>query len=291
MYLKDAFSPFLEYMAAKGLTQKTIEEHKRFLFGSFAHSIADMKISELKLVDVVKVMAAGKSHGEFGPQRSVVTLRRLLKFIKECGHPIPFDWRDVELPKVPQKPVEYLTPEELEKIRASFDINTLPGLRTRALIEVLYDTGMRISEAVSLNREDIDWANKTARVTNAKTKDKGEPVYFTDRSLEWLQKYLDARHDNFPPLFAGYMGDRLNKCTARNILRRTTKELGIKKHIRHHIFRRTLATNLMQSGKVDLKSVQRIMRHKSVRTTLRYYVGIDEERVRALHQEVMGKNT
>ncbi len=72
----------------------------------------------------------------------------------------------------------------------------MSGLRDRALIENLKVTGMRISEALSLNRDDIDWAKKEAEIINAKTKEQ-ETIYFTDESLAWLKRYLDWRNDKF----------------------------------------------------------------------------------------------
>lgn len=288
MQIKDKFQEFIEYERNCGKIEKTIYEHQRLLFGSLSHSIQEKNINDLRLTDVALIMKAGEAHGEYGPQRSVCVFRVFLKYLHDSGVKLPFDWRDIKLPTVPQKSVEYLTEEELEKIRNCFDTNTLSGLRTRALIETLYDTGMRISEALSLNREDIEWEKRETKITNCKTKDQGETVYFTDRSLNWLKLYLLARADNFPPLFASWGGNRLTSCTARNVLRRAVKNLGIKKHIRHHIFRRTMATKLLQN-KVDIKTVQTILRHKSERTTLKYYIGIDKDKIKASHQAIMEK--
>lgn len=171
MKLSEAFEGYLGYMGQKGMDPKTINEHRRMLYGSLTHSVADRELDSLRLIDVAAVMQGGTSHGKYGPQRSVVVFRRVLKYIKDSGIPIPFDWREVEVPGVPTKQNEYLTKEELEKVLNSFDISTPAGLRTRALTEVLFVTGMRISEAISLNKEDIDWEQREAVVTNAKTKD------------------------------------------------------------------------------------------------------------------------
>lgn len=269
------------------MSPKTVYEHRRFLYGSLSHSVSERELDSLRLIDVASVAHAGTEHGIYGAQRSVVVLRRLLKFLKDSGYTMPFDWREVEIPKVAQqKPNEYLTQEELERVMNSFDISTHAGFRTRALTEVLFATGMRIAEAISLNKEDIDWEQKEAIVTNAKTKDR-EKIYFTDRSLGWLRKYLDFRKDDLPFLFVSGRG-RLLSVSARNYLRTHTANLGIRKHIKHHIFRKTFATHLIQGG-ADITAVGDLCRHRSPRTTLRYYAVVNKDRSKALHQEILGR--
>ncbi len=286
MKLSEYFEAYLGYMAQKGMDPKTISEHRRMLYGSLAHSVADREIDSLRIIDVAGVMQAGTQHGKYGPQRSVIAFRRVLKYIKDSGYSIPFDWREVEVPNVPTKQNEYLTKEELEKVLNSFDIATPAGLRTRALTEVLFATGMRISEVISLNKEDIDWEKKEAMVTNAKTKDV-EKIYFTSRSLEWLKKYIDSRKDDIPALFVSGRG-RMLSVTARNYLRTHTGHLGIKKHIKHHLFRKTFATHLIQGG-ADIIAVGDLCRHRSPRTTLRFYAAVNKERSKDKHQEILGR--
>src|SRR3989344_3464590 len=286
MKVKDTFENYLAYLEARGMAPKTVREHQRLLYGSLGHSKAEYEISDLKMTDAAKVIAAGRAHGYYGPQRSVVIFRRLLKYIRESGTPIPFDWHEIELPKVAQKPNEYLTPEELEKVLGSLDTSNHAGLRTRTLLEVLYATGMRIAEAISLNKADIDWENKEAIVMNAKTKDM-EKIYFTDRCLDWLKKYLETRKDDLPSLFVSGRG-RLLSVTSRNYLRTNLPDLGIRKHIKHHLFRKTFATHLIQGG-ADITAVGDLCRHKSPRTTLSYYAAINKERSKEIHQKILGK--
>lgn len=286
MKIKELFNDYLDYLTQKGFNPKTVREHARLLEGSLSQSIGDKELDDLRMIDVAGVMHAGKAHGEYGPQRSVVVLRQLLRYAKAAGLKPPFDWRDLEVPTVPKKENQYLTPEEIEIIRNSLDVTTHAGIRTRTLIEVLLDTGMRIMEATSLDKKDIDWENKEAVITNAKTKDR-EKVYFTDRSLEWIKKYYEFRKDDLPFVFVSGRG-RLLSVTSRNYMRTHLWNLGIRKHIKHHIFRKTYATILIQAG-VDITAVGDLCRHKSPRTTMRYYAGVNKERSKDLHQKVMNK--
>ncbi len=286
MKVKDLFKDFLIYLANQGMEPKTVREHERFLLGSLSHSISEKELSDVRINDRAAVMNAGKAHGEYGPQRSVVTFRQLMKFAKGAGHHVPLEWRDIEVPQVPKKENQYLTKEELAVVMNAIDITTHAGLRTRALFEVLLDTGMRITEAISLNKEDIDWEQKEVVITNAKTKDR-EKVYFTDRSLQWLKKYFAFRKDDLPFVFVSGRG-RLLSVTSRNYIGAHLQNLSIKKHIKHHILRKTFATILIENG-ADITAVQDLCRHKSPRTTLRYYAGVNKERIKEVHQKVLNK--
>lgn len=284
--MRDFYEPFLEYLSRKGLCNKTVTEYRRMLYGALGHSIQDHKLCTLHITDAMLVQEAGRTHGEYGAQRAMVVLRQLLKYIKESGTPIPFDWRDLSLPKAPTKPVYALNEDELKTLFDSFDLSILAHLRTRTLLEVMLDTGMRIGEACSLNRQDINWELKEAEITNCKTHNR-ERVFFTDRSLSWLKRYLDARKDDMEALFVSGRG-RLLSVTARNFLRVHTKDLGLSKRIHHHLFRKTFVTELLQRG-VDIKSVQALARHKSERTTLQHYAATNVERCKMLHQQSLGQ--
>lgn len=266
------------------MDQKTIASDKIILYGSFSHSISERELGSLKMTDIADVVVAGRAHGEYGPQRSVTTLRKFFKYLEDASVPIPFDWRDIEVPHVPRKINEYLTKEELIKVMESFDLSKLHGLRTRALCEILFATGMRISEAISLNKSDIDWEKMEAVVINAKNGDQ-QSVLFTDRALLWLRKYLNARTDDMPYLFVSGKG-RLLDITARTYLRTHTAHLGINKHIKNHIFRKSFVTHLIQEG-ADPATVSQLARHRDVRTTLRYYAAINKERSKEIHTKIM----
>ena len=140
--VKDLFPGYLEYMALKNQDPKTIREHKRFLDGPITDAVGDRAIGSLRLIDGAKVESAGRGYGEYGPQRAIVTFRRLLRYAKVSGFATPFDYRDLEVPKVKRKMNEAFLPEELDEIRDALNVADLAGLRTRALIEVLLDTGM-----------------------------------------------------------------------------------------------------------------------------------------------------
>ena len=286
MTIKDLFEGYLTYREGMGMKPITIVNDRMILYGTFAHSIADRDIATLKLTDIADVIEAGRAHGAYGSQRSVSTLRKFFRYLDDAGIETPFDWRDIEVPHVPRKMNEYLTAEELKLVLESFDLTKMHGLRTRALCEVLLATGMRISEALSLNKRDIDWEAKETFVINAKNGDQ-QTVLFNDRSLIWLKRYLDARTDNESYLFTAGKG-RMPTVTARFYLRAHTKKLGIKKHIKNHIFRKSFVTHMIEKG-ADLATVSSLARHRDVRTTLRFYAAVNKERSKDVHQAIMNE--
>ncbi len=291
MRLKDYFPDFLEYMRKKGLTEHTIGEHKRFLYGALGHCpLKDKRAKDLRLIDVADVIEAGRLHGEYGPQRSVVTLRRFLKFLYDSGIRLPFDWQEIKIPMVPEKEQPYLTEGEFDGFVEKIPLNTLYGLRNRALYEVLFSTGARIGEIVSLKRDIIDWENREAKIKNAKSGDEGM-IYFSERSLRWLKRYLDTRADNCPALFItyGFQGiTPLSGMMSRKHLAAYRRKLEVKKRITHHAFRRSLATLLLENG-ATIKEVQYLMRHKSERTTLRFYTKVNKRRAKEVHQRILDR--
>jgi integrase/recombinase XerD len=286
MRLKELFNDYLAYLANNGMDAKTIREHKRFLDGAIAQSVGGKELENLRIIDSAAVRKAAEVHGEYGPQRAVVAFRQIMKYAKAAGFKVPFDWRDVEVPKVPKKENEYLTIPEIEKIRDALDLTNHAGIRTRALIEVLLDTGMRITEACLMKKEDIDWELKEAHIVNVKTKDR-EKVYFTDRSLEWLKQYFAFRKDDMPWAFISGRGHLL-PVTSRNYIRTHLDTLGIKKHLKHHLFRKSFVTHLIQGG-ADITAVGDLARHRSPRTTLRHYAAVNKERSKDVHRRVLDR--
>jgi site-specific recombinase XerD len=287
MKLKNYYQSFLEYKKKEGCVNHTIGEYKRFLFGSLSHcSLQDKKIQELKMIDVAEVIEAGKTHGEYGSQRSVVVFRQLLKFLEDSGEKLPFNWTRIKVPAVQEKDQDFLTENEFENFINKIPINTFYGLRDRALYETLWSTGLRIGELLVLKKDDLDWQEREAKIKTLKGGDPGK-VYFSPRCIEWLKRYLGQRADTCPALFVVYnQGVKpLTKVQARKNLLNYRKKFGIKKEINHPCFRRSFATFVMEK-EGNLKAVQYLCRHKSERTTLRAYVKFEKRKVKEVHQRV-----
>lgn len=287
MQLEKYFEPFLEYCRKMGLKEHTVKEQRRFLYGSISHcSLKNKKIKDIYLTDVAEIIEAGRQHGEYGSQRSVSVFRQLMKYLKDSGEKIQFDWRDIVLPKVPEKEQDFLTQQEFDDF-----VNQLPdtfyGIRDRTLYEALFSTGARIGEILTLNRNDIK--NNEAKIKTLKSGNE-DMIYFSERSLAYLDKYLKERFDNHPALFVIYNQGvrRLSKIQARKNLLRYRRKLGIMKNITHHAFRRSFCSKLLDEG-ATIKEVQYLARHKSERTTLKFYCKVNKRKVKETHQRVFNR--
>ena len=289
MKLKETFEGYLEYMRRTDYHEKTIGAHRHFLYGPVALALGETEIEALKLNDQAKILEAGKPYGDYGSQRAITTFRALMEYLDGDGLVLKFDWRNIKTPQSPARKNEYFTETELETVMNAIDLRTIAGLRTRALLEVLYATGMRISEACALDQTDINWEEKTATILNAKFQSY-QPIYFTDKSLEWLKKYLDVRKDkDIPALFTSGRGRLLpqsSRTFMRDHMKPILKTLGFDKHLKHHAFRKTFVTHLFEKGG-DIVSIRAAARHNSPRTTLRYYAVANQERVKDMHQRLL----
>ncbi|MFH1180920.1 MAG: tyrosine-type recombinase/integrase [bacterium] len=198
----------------------------------------------------------------------------------------------ISLPKdaKAEKTIKFLNLDQVEKLLLSPDIKTPQGLRDRAILETLFSTGLRIAELVALNREQF-----------VNTKDKKDlelgiigkgnrprTVYFSERALSWIKKFLESRSDKEKPLFIHYRARKNaeSRLTARSIERIIKKYdilAGIPIFTTPHTLRHSYATDLLTQG-VDLRAIQEFLGHKSIMTT-QIYTHVTNKRLRDIHRQ------
>lgn len=290
MKVKDKYEDFFMYLSQKGNIRKTITEHRRFMYGCVDKALGACELMDLHMTDVAKVEWWGRDHGRYGGQRAVVSFRQYLRYLKASGETVPFDWRDVEVPFVPDRLPDALTLEELDAALSLIPLHTIEGARTRAMLETLYGTGLRIGELETMQRDQVPWETRELKMLNIKTKEY-DMVYFTDRALEWIKNYLSKRNDEHAALFVNHTGTApLCRITSCYVLKKYLREFGKKigKPVNHHIFRRTYVTHLLEGG-ADIKSTQYLARHKSPRTTMNHYIALNKTRAKEVHQQIMNR--
>jgi len=195
-----------------------------------------------------------------------------------------------------EKTVKFLNLEQIERLLLAPNTRTPIGLRDRAILESLFSTGMRIAELVALNREQF------ANIRNKKDLElsiigKGNyprTVYFSERALSWLKKYLDTRKDKGKALFVNYRTrkDVEGRLTARSIERIVKKYAilaGVPIFTTPHTLRHSMATDLLNQG-VDLRIIQEFLGHRSI-TSTQIYTHVTNKRLRDIHRQFhSGKN-
>lgn len=202
----------------------------------------------------------------------------------------------IELAKVPERSLDLITIEELSRLLAAPDTSHIRGLRDKAMLELLFSTGLRVSELCSLPR-DIN-----LKLDELSVRGKGEKVrvvFISDDARSAVQKYLDKRDDMDDALFVQIMGknEKLNKkrdsmrLTSRSverIIKHYAVKSGISKKVTPHVIRHSFATDLLRNG-ADLRSVQMLLGHANINTT-QIYTHVTDSELKKIHKKFHRKS-
>lgn len=149
-------------------------------------------------------------------------------------------------------------------------------------------SGMRLSEALSLNIEDINFEEREAIIIGKG--DKQRSVFFSTRAIWWIKKYLAARTDNCEALLVTHPGHtRLKRNDLWRYFKRCNEISGLKKKVTPHILRHTFATNMLYNG-CDLVTIKELLGHHDISVTARAYIGIDKRQMKVNHQKYLDYN-
>ncbi len=190
----------------------------------------------------------------------------------------------VDPPKAGRHLPDVLTTEEIDRIIAAIDLSTVKGLRDRAMLELLYACGLRVSELVSLRLGDLFFGEGYIRVTGKGDKQRLVPI--NDLARERILAYLDERRSarrNEEVVFLNNRGSQLTRVMIFTILREAARRAGIEKRISPHTFRHSFATHLLEGG-ADIRQVQELLGHENIGTT-EIYTHLDNEHLRRTVEE------
>jgi len=294
---------FLDYCEIeKGLSNSTQENYHRFLerFVSWLKMAGkkDLKPHELTTEDVWnyrlwlsrKYKHRGKSLKKITQNYYLIALRALLSYFTDKDI-VSLPAEKIKLPKdaMKEKTVKFLNLEQIEKLLLAPDTKNPIGLRDRAILETLFSTGLRVAELVALNKE--QFANiKNKNDLELSIIGKGErprTVYFSERALSWLEKYLETRKDKEKALFINYRGRKPESRLSRRSIERIVKKYAIKAGVpiftSPHTLRHSMATDLLTQG-VDLRTIQEFLGHRSI-TSTQIYTHVTSKRLRDIHRK------
>jgi len=298
MLLSKAKTDFLEYLEIEqNRSQKTIRNYDHYLTRLIDFA-GEIKVSEIdpELIRKWRLWLnrlGTNTSDELQATTQNYHLIALRSFLKYCAkRDIPALTADkIELARTTRKQVTFLTPEEVERLVQEIDIATLPGLRDRAILELLFSSGLRVSELVGLDREHINLKRREFMVRGKGQKDR--PIFISPQAADWIQKYLDARTDTTNPLFIRFAGNKqvdlsgnYHRLTARSIQRmvsRYARLAGITKHVSPHTLRHSFATDLLMNG-ADLRSVQALLGHSNIATT-QIYTHVTDPHLKEVHRK------
>ncbi|MEN3047081.1 MAG: site-specific tyrosine recombinase XerD [Candidatus Hydrothermales bacterium] len=248
---EDDLNKFFEYIDSNNLDLFEIENFHITLFA------AELKRRNYSDSTIIRILS---------------TLRSFFKFLIERENFKKDVSLLIELPKKPQRLPFFLTYKEIDRLINSIDINKFLGLRDRALIELLYATGMRVSEALSLKLNDINFKEELVRIRGKGEKDRIVPL--NKISLFYLNEYIEKerkkilKNKSSDFLFLNKNGEKLTRVGFWKILKKYSKIAGID-NLHPHIIRHTFATHMLLNG-CDLKTLKMILGHSSISTTQVY---------------------
>ena len=228
--------------------------------------------------------------------RHLSTLRSFFRWACREGYIEKNPGKSLPLPRVPKTLPHAMTLPDTERLLAADEDETFVPERERALFEMLYATGLRVSEAAGLDCEDVDLSERMARVTGKGSRERIVP--FGETAAEALRAYLPSRAalrhagrgraaQKGEPLFVNARGGRLTPRSMARLLKRRLRAAGLPEEISPHALRHTFATHLLQAG-ADLRAIQELLGHASLSTTQRY-THLDAARLREVYRNAHPK--
>ena len=286
--LPEEVETFLNYLLVeRGLARNSILSYKNDLKDIFSSIKKYPK--ELKRDDIKDYLSIQRKlgRGVATVSRRIVTLRNFYRFLllEKIVEVDPTE--NIETPKAIKSLPSYLTEEEVELLLNAPDIKTILGIRDKAMFEVLYATGMRVSELVSLNKKNLNEAMGFFLVMGKGSKERIVPV--GEIALDWIKKYLETSRPKIlkgkecDALFVTSRGRAMTRQNVWILITSYARGAGITKHLSPHTLRHSFATHLLKNG-TDLRSLQLLLGHSDISTT-QIYTHIEQERLKEVYKK------
>jgi site-specific recombinase XerD len=291
---------FLEYIELeRGHSQLTIRNYEAYLnkFAEFAEEKGVKSVHQIDLNLIKKWRLALHRRGLSAKTLNyyMIAIRSFLKYLAKIDTK-SLAPEKIELAETPEREISFLEPEELRRLLEAYTGKNALELRNRTILEVLFSTGVRVSELTSLNRDQVNLERGEFSILGKGGKRR--VVFLSGNATEWLQKYLKTRHDRDCALFVKSAknavketgsqkieesGGRLTSRQVERIVQGAAKRAGIVKQVTPHTIRHSYATDLLRAG-ADLRSVQNLLGHASVSST-QIYTHITDKHLREVHKK------
>lgn len=297
---------FLEYMEIeKGRSLSSTKNYDYYLktFATFAKK-AGIENPEKIDLNLIKNYRLALNRGQIRQKEItkttqnyyLIALRSFLKYLRKMDIETLAPEK-IELAKVSDRQITFLEPDEIQAIFAAPDTRTIQGLRDRAILDLLFSTGLRVSELCSLRRDQIILERSEFSVLGKGGKTR--VVFLDQEAKDSLEKYLKSRADKSEFLFISYghsnkipsSGERkadsgMTSRSVQRMVQKYAKKAGITKKVTPHVLRHSFATDLLMSG-ADLRSVQSLLGHASI-TTTQIYTHVTDKHLGEIHQAFHG---
>lgn len=298
---------FLEYMEVeKNSSKLTIRNYLQYLevfekWFSENYPSKTIDALDLKILRRYRVFLANKvdEHNmtlkRVTQNYYIIAIRSFLRFLIKNDIKT-LEPSKIDLPKTESRSLKFLEKEQVDLLVTSVDTTTEEGVRDRTILELLFSTGLRVSELARLNHEHINLDRKEFGIIGKGGKSR--IVFISDRAADWIGEYLTVRRDKFKPLFIRYSGRVVHDDDGEK-MRLTPRSIEriVKKYVRLarlpvdatvHTLRHSFATDLLTNG-ADIRSVQEMLGHKNIATT-QIYTHITNRQLRQVHESFHSGN-
>lgn len=304
MYMSELIHDYIEHLEVEGGRSARTAENYTLYLNRFVEFTGDIKVEAITR-ELVRKYRLWLNRYRNDQDDELATITQSYHLIALRGFFTYLSSRDIPslspekivLPKISRKQVTFLHYDEVERLLTRIPLDTEAGLRDRAIIELLFSSGLRVSELVNLNRDHVNTTRREFMVRGKGQKDR--PVFIGKAAAERVETYLNARNDSLPPLFISYsrnatsnMSGDYRRLTARSIQRiisHYARLAGITKHVSPHTMRHSYATDLLMNG-ADLRSVQSMLGHSNISTT-QVYTHVTDEHLREVYEKFHSDTT
>ena len=282
---------FLHYLTVeKGLSKKTLEAYSHDLnrWMGYLESKGIQDVLRVSPLDVKAFLMGLRHHGlsHRSLVRNLVAIRTFFRFLTEDGKLNVNPVEELESPQLSRKLPEILSLKEVERLLEQPDLKTPLGIRDRAMLEMLYATGMRVSELVHLPLNQINLEGGYVLLYGKGSKERVVPL--GKESIQWVTLYLDtvrghlARGRETPFLFVNRSGRGMSRQRFWKSIKGYGQKAAIRKRVTPHLLRHSFASHLLERG-ADLRSVQMMLGHADISTT-QIYTHVTGERLKRIHE-------
>lgn len=308
MTTKEAITQFLDYCELdRNLSQKTIKMYAYYLlffedwlkkqYPDIVENITKLNDTHLRRFRLYLAQQYYNPYKGALKRQSqnyfLIAIRSMLKYLIKQEIEV-ISPEKIELGKTRDREIRFLPPEDLELLFKTVNYRTRQGLRDRAIMEVLFSTGLRVSELSNLNRDQINLQKGEFSVIGKGGK--ARVVFLSKKAIEWLARYLDNRQDESSAVFIRYRGKtaktleekRLSPRQIERLVEKYRRQAGITRKITPHVLRHSFATDLLTHG-ADLRSVQEMLGHKNIATT-QIYTHVTNPRLKEIHDKFHSGN-
>jgi len=297
--IEDLKADYLEHLEIdKNRASKTIENYDHYLERFFVWSkiqkpqqITEKKVHQFRVFLSREISEKNEKLCQRTRNYYIIALRGFLRYLSKKNIP-SLAPEKLDLAKTKERAVDFLEKEEVQELLESARGDSIRQRRDRAILELFFSSGLRVSELVALNRDKINLEKKEFSVLGKGSKIR--IVFVSDSAVQAIERYLEKRQDTDPALFIRHGKNifqqetlRLTVRSIQRIIQKYATQAGLLKKITPHILRHSFATDLLQNG-ADIRSVQALLGHSSINTT-QIYTHVTNQRLKEVYKKYHNK--